>query len=240
MAKLRTIVFKLYFAVLTSLLCIGFMPFFLLPRRFTVYGAGIWCWLVIKGLRLITGVKYELEGLEHIQKRPVIIASQHQSMWETLVLYSRFMHPNFVLKKELTQIPIFGWYLTLAENIPVKRGGGASALKGMLAHVKDRLNKNRIIVIFPHGTRAKPGEAKPLHPGITAIYRSLPKDSDIHVVPATLNSGAHWPKRGTITPGTIRWTFHEPIQGGLDKNVFIAQLEATLNHSPPSEKKHER
>lgn len=229
MFRLRTLIFKLYFTILTSVLCIGFIPFFFLPRRYTVYGACVWCWLVMRGLRVITGVRYEIEGMERLDERPVIIASQHQSMWETLVLYSHFLHPNFVLKKELTQIPLFGWYLKLADNIPVQRGGGASALKKMLAHVKDRLNKRRIIVIFPHGTRAKPGESKPLQPGVTAIYRSLSKDSEVAFIPATLNSGAHWPKRGTITPGTIRWTLHKPIPPGLGKAEFNQQLDAILN-----------
>ena len=69
-------------------------------------------------------------ALEKIPQGPLIVASKHQSMWETFALLQFFEQPLYILKRELKWIPFFGWYLLKADMIDVERGAGARVAAG--------------------------------------------------------------------------------------------------------------
>jgi len=80
-------------------------------------------------------------------------------------------------------------------------------------------------VIFPEGTRAPVGGRNPYHPGVAALYRHL----GCPVVPVALNSGLFWPRRSFVKrPGRIALEFLAPIEPGLDRKRFMAELEQRL------------
>ena len=96
----------------------------------------------------------------------------------------------------------------------------------MVREAAQRVANKRPIVIFPEGTRGKPGEALPYHAaGISAIY----KDLQIPVVPVATNSGQCWPGRGIVrTPGTIVFEILPPIEPGLKRKEWMERLESEI------------
>ena len=156
---------------------------------------------------------------------PAVFAFKHQSAWETLVLHLLLRDPAITLKRELTQIPLFGWYLTHAGMIRIDRAGGARALRTLIDDSRAALTRGAEIVIFPEGTRAPVGGRNPYHPGVAALYLHL----ECPVVPVALNSGVFWPRRSFIKrPGRIALEFLPPIGPGLDRKRFMAELEERL------------
>ena len=68
---------------------------------------------------------------------PLIVASKHQSMWETFALLPFFDAPLFIYKRELAWIPFFGWYLMKSGMIGIDRGGGVRALMDMARRARE-------------------------------------------------------------------------------------------------------
>ncbi|WP_119165244.1 lysophospholipid acyltransferase family protein [Algihabitans albus] len=176
-------------------------------------------WLLRVGL----GITYEIRGT--LPDRPVLVAAKHQSAWETFGFCLFFENPCYVLKQELTWIPLFGWYLKKQRMVAIDRAGGAKALRSLLAHARERLAEGRPLIIFPEGTRVPPGETRSYHPGVAALYQSL----EIPCVPVALNSGLVWPKPLLgKRPGRIVLEVLPEIPPGLDRKAFVARLSGEI------------
>jgi 1-acyl-sn-glycerol-3-phosphate acyltransferase len=144
-------------------------------------------------------------------------------MWDTLALYLVLNQPAIVLKRELLRIPFYGWFLAKAAAIAIDRGAGASALRKMSNAARRVLDDGRPILIFPEGTRKKPGAMPDYKPGVAGLYALLGVDC----VPVALNSGVYW--TGFLKrPGTIVLEFLEPIGPGLKRDAFMAQLQKRI------------
>jgi 1-acyl-sn-glycerol-3-phosphate acyltransferase len=227
----RSSLFNIAFLVFwTPLVSISFIPFLLLPLpiHYQLIVGKVWAYGSLFLLRIICGIRHEIKGLEHIPNTACIIASKHQSAWDTIIFFLVVSKPAYVLKKELCRIPLFGQYLIKMQMIAVNRKEGSKALKHLTSQAAHQLMKGREIVIFPEGTRAKPGESPPLHPGIAAIY-SHP-DVNVPVVPAVLDSGVFWGRDSFLKyPGTITLQFLPAIEPGLGRKDFMKRLENTLH-----------
>ncbi|MEX0758775.1 MAG: lysophospholipid acyltransferase family protein, partial [Tistlia sp.] len=156
----------------------------------------------------------------------LLIASKHQSAWDTLVFPLLVRDPAYVLKRELLLVPFFGWIMWRLRMIAVDRKGGAAALRRMLAAARRIVGRERRpLVIYPEGTRTAPGDSRPYHPGVAALYGEL----GVPVVPVALNSGLYWPRQSFLRrPGRIVLEFLEPIPPGLPRRQFLAELEARI------------
>jgi 1-acyl-sn-glycerol-3-phosphate acyltransferase len=133
--------------------------------------------------------------------------------------------PTYVLKKELIRIPFFGWFLARAEMIAVDRRAGAAALRQVVAGAERVAAMGRPLVIFPEGTRTPVGSRQPYQPGIAAIYERLGRP----VIPVALNSGLFWARRSFVKrSGTITIEFLPPIEPGLPRRAFLAELEKRI------------
>ncbi len=173
----------------------------------------------------IAGIDYVVEGAEHVPPGACIIAAKHQSAWETCKLNILFGNPAIVLKKELTYVPIWGWYAKASGLIPIDRKGGVKALSAMMKAARAAREAGRKIVIFPQGTRVRPGVHKPYKVGVAALYQEL----GLPVVPMAVNSGLFWPKGAFLKkPGTVTIRFLAPIAPGLSRSAFMRELEAKL------------
>lgn len=220
---------SLIFTVLTFLwtvgLCIVAIPTFVLPRRWLHRLAAIWVRGIFLLLRTIVGLRYELRGAETLPAPPYILAVKHQSTFETLVFHTWLDQPIFVVKRELLQVPVLGWYLARSGMIGIDRSAGAGAMKKMLREARAVLRAGQQIIVFPEGTRAPPGEKRPYHAGIAALYVHF----DVPVIPVALNSGVFWGRRAFIKkPGVIAVEFLAPLPRGLDRASFMRELEARL------------
>ncbi|MEM7224852.1 MAG: lysophospholipid acyltransferase family protein [Pseudomonadota bacterium] len=227
MIWLRSCLFNIAFYGWTTFICGLVMPFvFLFAKPVGVFFVGrFWARISMAMARLICGIGHQVVGLEHLPEGPCIVAVKHQSAWDTLVFSQLLYNPSYVLKKELTRIPFFGWSLLRVGMVAVDRSGGAKALKDMLAAAKRRIAEGRQILIYPEGTRTAPGQRRPYHPGVAALYREL----GVPVVPVALNSGLFWGRRAfTKTPGTITVEFLPPIAPGMARKAFMARLEEDI------------
>ncbi len=221
MILFRSTIFAIWFAIVTVVIYIGVLPAMLLPRRVMMHASRLWSRAVFFGLRWICGLRYEVRG--QVPKGAVLIASKHMSMWDTMGLYLTVWDPAAVLKRELLRIPFYGWYLWKAGVISIDRGGYAAALRKMTAEAKKALAAGRPILIFPEGTRKKPGAPPDYKPGVAGLYGML----NVPCVPVALNSGLLWtgPMGFIKKPGRIVLEFLEPIPAGLKRSAFMATLQ---------------
>jgi 1-acyl-sn-glycerol-3-phosphate acyltransferase len=226
MTILRSLLFTLYFWSLSAVMTVGLSPLlFIGPRRWIIWAMRSWAVLSLSGLARIAGIRMELRGRAHIPQGGGLIAAKHQSMWETLVFHLLLADPAMVMKSELKRIPLYGRYAERAEMIIVERKGGAKALRALMTSAKARLAQGRQIVIFPEGTRVAPGAPAAYKPGVAALYAAL----GVPCIPVALDSGLFWPRRGVERkPGTIVIEFLAPIPPGLEREVFMARLEAAI------------
>lgn len=137
-----------------------------------------------------------------------------------------FNDPGYVLKRSLTYIPLFGWYMRKMKIVPVDRGRGALALASMTKNAREHMaERPRQVIIYPEGTRTRPGAAPHYKYGITHLYREL----NVPVQPVALNSGLYWGRAEVnVYPGTIIMEFLEPIEPGLEKHAFAEELERVI------------
>ena len=213
------------FTLLAGVVC---LPLLIAPRSWNVGLVRWWCGVVLGGHKHIIGVEYVIKGKENVPEGPFILAAKHQAMWETLMVNRMLRDPAIVLKKELMIIPIFGWWAWKMRMIAIDRATRASALRKMMGAAKTEAEKGRPLVIFPEGTRKTPGDPPDYKPGTVAMYRAL----KIPVVPAALNSGRVWPRKGFgFKPGVITFEFLPPIEPGLGKPEFNAELEKRIEES---------
>lgn len=222
----RSLAFNALFYLNTVFWLIVGIPTFLLPYRTTVWVAKSWGRVNLVLLRVVVGIGYEIRGREKIPPGALIVASKHQSAWETFALLPLFDNPTFILKRELQWIPVFGWLTIKGRMVPVDRKKGSQALVAMTDRARVELNDGRQIIIFPEGTR-RPAGADPRYKyGVAHLYAA----GGVPCLPVALNSGVFWPRRRSLRlrPGTVVVEILDPIEPGLDKDVFFARLQDTI------------
>ncbi|RDJ21962.1 1-acyl-sn-glycerol-3-phosphate acyltransferase [Bosea caraganae] len=227
MLVLRSLLITVLFYVnLTLWLIFAALPSMVLPPRYLLAVSVGWVRSTLWLLRVVVGMRYEITGLENIPPGGIMVAAKHQSTWETLVLVTLFRDPVFILKRELTWLPLFGWCLKKLRMIPVDRGARARALAGVMRRARVELGeKGRQLLIFPEGTRRPAGAPPDYKTGVMHLYGDL----NVPCVPVALNSGLYWPRRGFLRwPGTIRVTIMEPIPPGLPKEQFQALMQERI------------
>jgi 1-acyl-sn-glycerol-3-phosphate acyltransferase len=181
-------------------------------------------WLI----RWVAGIRVEVRNADRLPMGPVLVASKHQSAWET-IWFNQFLDtPAIVLKKELTEIPVLGSMINGAGMVPIDREGGAPAIKRMVIDSKAAIADGRPVLIFPQGTRVAPGEDALYHPGVFALYRSI----GLPTIPVALNSGLYWSRNAFVKiPGRVIVEFLEPIEPGLDRDTFMDRLQTTIDEA---------
>lgn len=221
MTFVRSVLFFLFFVLLSAVMFVAVLPILLMPRLVTVRASQFWSRTMFLGLKVIAGCDYQVRG--KIPPGPLLFAAKHMSMWDTLALYALVDDVCIVVKRELLSVPFYGWYIKKAGVIAVDRAAGASALRRMAGEAKAAFAAGRPIAIFPEGTRKKPGAAPDYKPGVAALYSQL----GAPCVPVALNSGQFW--AGFIKrPGTIVIEFLPPIPAGRKRSEFMRELEQAI------------
>lgn len=224
MAALRSLLFVIFFypgTVIAVLLAapaafIGRAPLFALTHGWARYHR--WC------ARYILGIRTRVEGRR--PEGPVLVASKHQSMFETIEMLLLLKEPAVVLKRQLADLPGWGFVARRYGVIPVDREGGAAALRRMLKAAKAAAAQGRPVLIFPEGTRVHPGEQPPLQPGFAGLYSSL----GLPVVPIALDSGRLWPRRSFVKrPGIVTVRFEPEVPPGLKRPEVEARVREAIN-----------
>ncbi|MFL9825421.1 lysophospholipid acyltransferase family protein [Rhodoplanes sp. SY1] len=225
MIVVRSVLFTVAFYATTVAFLLAALPALLLPHRAMVTMAKAWGRTSVWLLRAVCGIAVEWRGLEKMPPGALLVAAKHQSAWETFALLPLFDDPSFIIKRELTFIPLYGWYARKAGMIPVDRTAGRAALVEMSRAARALLDHGRQILIFPEGTRSAPGAPPDYKPGIALLYGEL----GVACLPIALNSGLHWPRRSFLRPpGTILVEVLDPIPPGLPRRAFLQRLQETI------------
>jgi 1-acyl-sn-glycerol-3-phosphate acyltransferase len=221
----RSLLFNVLFYVTTILFVVLGSPLLFGPRSWAMAALATHARFELFLLRLIVGTRLEVRGHEKLPKGACLVASKHQSAWETFALIPLFRDPALLMKRELFFIPFHGWFSRKFEMIPVDRDKGPAALRRMLREAKKRVEDGREIIIFPEGTRRPPGAPPDYKTGVILLYEAL----RIPCVPVALNSGVFWPRRSLERrPGTIVVEFLDPIPPGLPKAEFLKRLKDAI------------
>lgn len=223
MIFLRSLLFNVAFVAWSAIVTVAGLCLLPAPRSWTLALGRLWAKGMVWLLRVCCGVSYEVRG--DIPAPPAIVASKHQSSWDTLILPLLLRDPALVMKRELLFVPLLGLCLWRAGHIPVDRKGGARALRQMIVEGRRAVSENRSIVIYPEGTRTHPGERVPYHPGVLALYTQL----KLPVVPVALNSGMFWGRRQFVKrPGRIVIEFLDPLAPGSYRKELVSTLEGQI------------
>jgi 1-acyl-sn-glycerol-3-phosphate acyltransferase len=225
MIVLRSILYNLSFYVISVLFVVLGSPLLLGPRAWAMAGLDTHARTCLWLLRWIAGTKVDVRGAGKLPSGAALIASKHQSTWDTFGLVPIFHDPCYVLKAELLQIPFYGWFCRKFEHIVVRREKPTVALRSLIRDAKEKAAQGRHIIIFPEGNRRAPGAAPEYKPGIVALYEGV----GLPCHPVALNSGLFWPRRQFWRlPGTIVVEILDPLPPGLPRAEFRKRLETAI------------
>ena len=224
----RTIVFYTLFMAQTVVLAIIVGLVAIVWRRRTAFSWALaWYWRnsTVAMLRWIVGIGTAVTGQENLPTGAFMIAGKHQSDWDIFALLpATDTKPAFIAKRELIDIPFFGWAARSIDTISVDRRLGAGAIPKMLADAKAALERGCRIVIYPEGTRKAPLAEPDYRQGVARLYAL-----GFPIVPVAVNSGLYWGRNTAVMwPGTARAKFLPPMPPGLSDEAFRAQLQAVI------------
>ncbi|MFN4312638.1 MAG: lysophospholipid acyltransferase family protein, partial [Ferrovibrio sp.] len=208
MTFLRSLLFALLQVAITIPYGLIAPLFFPLPplQRYRVMR--LWSRIILWLARWVLGIRYRVIGLDRLPKGPCVVLAKHQSAWETMA-FQLFLPPlAFVLKRELLQIPFFGWGLAMTSPIAIDRSAGREALKALEEQGRQRLAQGFWVVVFPEGSRMPPGQKGKYNVGGAwlAVKAGVP------VLPVAHNAGRLWGKNAFIKrPGEITVVIGPPI-----------------------------
>ncbi|HKM64584.1 MAG TPA: lysophospholipid acyltransferase family protein [Acidisphaera sp.] len=232
MIWLRSAVFNAFFYAATILLLIPGIAVRLFAPSRALWVATLWGRTTLWGARVICGIRWVVEGRENLPAGAALIASRHESAFDTFVWLLLVPSCAYVVKAELVRIPLLGPLMPLAGMIPVERAAGPAALRRLAADVAAALDAGRQVVIFPEGTRVPHETPVALQPGIAL----LASRTGAAVVPVATDSGRLWARRAFRKyPGTVRIRIGKPIPASLPRPEFMAQLVANLQIPPVDE-----
>jgi len=182
-------------------------------------------------LRWVVGIKSQVTGMDNIPKGGCIIASKHQSDWDIFALLPHTGRPAFIAKKQLMDIPFFGWAARSLDTISIDRAKGAEAVPAMTEDARQAATRGCRIIIFPEGTRRPPLADPAYRMGVARLYKAL----NVPVVPVALNSGLFWGRNALVLwPGKAKAQFLEPIPPGLPveemQKLMIERIEIATNN----------
>ncbi|MFL6725458.1 MAG: lysophospholipid acyltransferase family protein [Sphingomicrobium sp.] len=223
MAVFRSSVYAAIFYPLTSLWVLAGVVATLFGRRPTLAVVLSWAdihhWLA----RYVLGIRVRVEG--SVPPGPHLIAVKHQSMLETLEMVRLTHLPIIVIKKELADIPLFGWMTRRYGVIAVERSAGAKALRALVEEGKAATATGRPVIIYPEGTRVPVGETPELRSGFAALYKAL----RLPVVPVATDSGHVWGRGFVHHGGTVTLKVGEIIPAGLKRDQVEARVHGAIN-----------
>ncbi|NRB15140.1 MAG: 1-acyl-sn-glycerol-3-phosphate acyltransferase [Rhizobiales bacterium] len=225
MLFIRSLIFNVVFyfhMFLWLIVCVIALPF---PKAMTRYAMVTWAHQVPYLLKWIAGIEIEVRGLENIPEGKVIVACNHQSFLEIILLAKYLKFPLMMFKVSLGRIPAFGWSLYKLRFIPIVRGGRAKTIKFIVQASKSRILDNGQVMIFPEGTRVSPGQVLKLKQGVIAIYEALHLDC----MPVAQNAGLFWARNSFYRyPGKVVIEFMPVIQKDLEREDFTEQLHSAM------------
>lgn len=218
-----SILFVVLNAVMMLILGIVFLPWAALSPQGALTACKLYTWWVRFTCWALVGIRWEFRGT--VPTQACLVASKHQSFLDIMMIFQAVPRPRFIMKRELLWTPIIGLYAWRLGCVPVARGKRGAAITRMMADVKSGRVAPGQLVIYPQGTRVKPGDYRPFKVGSFVLYDQLGQVC----VPTATNAGVYW-RKGTMLrlPGRAVVEFMEPIAPGVAQDVFLPRLESEI------------
>ena len=199
----------LAFYTIISVVLILFFILFWMPMQLSSISyalryrvAELFSYIFIYLLWLVCGIKFKVTGREKlpVDGKPYIALSNHQSFWENFFMQLIIPEHSWVIKKELFDIPVFGFGLRSVSPIAVDRSDGRSVVQ-ILEEGSKKIEAGLSLVIFPEGGTVKIDSSVKFKP--SAAKLSL--NTRVPIVLIVHNAGLVWPKGFWLKrPGTIK------------------------------------
>ena len=188
-----------------------------------------WLRVALWGARLICGVRWRIVGMENVPsaadgQAAVLLASKHQSTWETFAYPALMPHPLcYVFKRELLWIPFFGWSMARLDMIHIDRSRRTEAWNKVAEQGRRIMGLGNWVIMFPEGTRIARGERGTYKTGGTR----LAVETGAPVIPIAVTSAKCWPRKALIKrPGVVDVSIGLPIDSaGRDPEELMRQVE---------------
>ncbi len=130
--------------------------------------------------------KFRISGkMPEDPRRPYLVVSNHESFVDILLISHLPWEMKWLSKAELFRIPVLGWLMRLAGDIPVDRGNARSAAEAMV-RCKQILREKVSVIIFPEGTRSTTADMLPFKDG---AFR-LAIDAGVPILPLAVSGAA--------------------------------------------------
>ncbi|WP_323716827.1 lysophospholipid acyltransferase family protein [Paracoccus aminovorans] len=222
----RALAYYLYIALATLVLGLWGLPQGLRGTEAANRVATVWLGQMLGAARVILGLRVEVRGTP--PRGDCIVASKHQSFLDILALAQACPRRAFVMKREVLRVPIMGWFARKVGSVPIDRARGKEALKQIIAEVETAQSRPEglgQLIIYPEGTRTRPGQRLPYKHGAGTIQRA----THLTIHPVAVNCGMFWPKRGIpIRGGVAVIEFLEPLPPGLRSSQVMDLLEQRI------------
>jgi 1-acyl-sn-glycerol-3-phosphate acyltransferase len=230
---LRSALFVVFLAVSVVPWALVVLLMSLFVSSTTMYwGCAGWLKVAVYGARYICGVRWRVQGMENVptaadSRSAVLLASKHQSTWETFAYPALMPHPlAYVFKRELLYIPFFGWAMARMDMIHIDRSKRAEAWNKVAAQGKRLFAQGVWVIMFPEGTRAPRGAKGTYKNGASRLAIS----SGVPIVPIAATSAKCWPRKSfLLRPGVIDISIGKPIATvGRESDELTRELEAWI------------
>ena len=230
MQRIRSRIFDVALAVWTAMFAPALAVLLVSGRPRTLVRATsrIWAKGILVLLRWTVGLTHVEQGRQNIPTGPCLIVANHQSEWETIAFLILVPNVAIVAKRELSSVPVMGWFLRHSPMILIDRESGGAAIRQMLTEARDALAQGRPVLVFPEGSRSSASSQVKFKRGIELLYLQL----GVEVLPVALDSGQFWgldhpfKRRGAITVSYL-----PPIQPGLTGREFISRVQFAVQEA---------
>jgi 1-acyl-sn-glycerol-3-phosphate acyltransferase len=177
----------------------------------------MWILFILKSLKVLCGIGWNIKGIENIPKTPFVMAANHQSPWESFFLQTLFIPTSSIMKREILIIPFFGWAISRLKPISINRNLKIESLKRVIVDGGQRIREGYAVLVFPEGTRKKPED------GIGRFGNScgvLASNEAVPIIPICHNSGKYWVNKSfKKNSGDINIVIGKPIIGSDPKKL---------------------
>lgn len=214
------------------------IPWALVVLVFSLFGSSTqiywlctgWLRLAVSGGTFILGIQNRVSGMENLptgETSAAVLLLKHQSTWETFSMPTLMPHPlAYVFKKELLQVPFFGWAMGRMDMIHIDRSQRAQAFNKVVEQGRRLMSQGVWVIMFPEGTRIPRGQQ--------GVYKSggtrLAIETGAPVIPVAVTSAKCWPRKAFIKkPGIVDISIGKPISSvGRKPDELMREVEAWI------------
>ncbi|TZF87864.1 lysophospholipid acyltransferase family protein [Cognatilysobacter lacus] len=163
------------------------------------------------GLLAGAGARLDVRGVENVDwSKPCVLVATHESVIDICALFRAVPVPlRFMLKQEMTRMPMVGWYAKSMGMCFIERDGNRASMVRSLRAAGAIVQAGQVLCIFPEGTRNSDGRVGEFKPGAFQVALG----AGVPVVPVAMSgAGAILPPYSfRVRPGTIRLRIGRPI-----------------------------